>query len=193
VVEYEATWEPGVAVMNIKKPNARWAGVEFQPDLSLPRAPVRLGLVLQTGFAGDDSAVVIGRMPMTEHRPPEFQHINDLTMRMATDWVRIMSKDTFDVDHDQLFASLAAKWRSNLYVIEPIEVVGTLTEPLSLAKRLYKQFVGVPFGRERRSAPRTRAGKPGVRSRSPFQEAELPPAWQLKEIMERSVGSIRAF
>jgi hypothetical protein len=180
--------------MNIrKKPHARWAGVEFQPDLSLPRAPVRLGLVLQTGIAGDDSAIVIGRMPLSEHRPPEFQQINDLTMRIAADWVRIMGKDAFDVDHEQLFANLAAKWRSNVYVIEPVEVVGTVAEPLSLSKRLYRQFVGVPFGPERRSAPRTRTGKPGVRSRSPFQEAELPPAWQLKEIMERSVGSIRAF
>jgi hypothetical protein len=179
--------------MNTKKPNARWAGVEFQPDLSLPRAPVRLGLVLQTGFAGDESSIVIGRMPITEHRPPEFQNINDLTMRIATDWVRIMGKDTFDVEHDHLFANLGAKWRSNVYVIEPIEVVGALTEPLSLAKRLYKQFVGVPFRPERRSAPRTKTGKPGSRGRSPFEAADLPAAWKLREIMERSAGSIRAF
>ena len=63
--------------MKTKVRRARWAGVEFQPDLKNPVKPVRLGAVLyELSPSGERSIVVIGRVPRREPRPPEFVHVS---------------------------------------------------------------------------------------------------------------------
>jgi hypothetical protein len=61
---------------------------------------------------------------------------------------------------------------------------------MAVAKRLYKEFVGEPFERARKRAkPRTRPTATATPRTIP---QELPPAWLLREIMERSLGEQRA-
>lgn len=172
------------------KRHARWAGVEFQPDLKNPTKPVKLGGVLyEVSPSGERSVVVVGRVPRLEHRPPEFEHVSAMTMELASDWVDAMLKDIMEAKPDDPIAHLASRWRWNLYVIEP--VTRTLFSRVSLesaAKRFFARFVGEPFGGPRSRAPKVRARMPVV----PGQETQqadlvLPPAWVIEQI-SRSIG-----
>ena len=57
-----------------------WAGIEFQPDLEKPRKPVRLG-VLSLTSNGD--SVLIGRQPILDNRPPEFEHVSPVSLELT--------------------------------------------------------------------------------------------------------------
>ncbi len=180
--------------MNIR--HVRWAGVEFQPNLKDPQTPVRLGLVLQFSESGDSSVIVIGRMPIMKHRPKEFENTSPMTMEIAAKWVRIMGKETIDVTDDDLFTKLADGWHWNLYITEPTEIkVATSAKALTIAKRLYKHFVGKPFEtahkptKHKPAKPRSRAAI--TTRRGTVSHEDIPPAWLLNEIMGRSLGEKR--
>ena len=173
--------------------HARWAGVEFQPDLKNPQPPVRLGLVLhEIKPAGESALMVIGRMPRMDARPSEFQKTSQMAMEIASQWVHLMAKENFDGPPDDLLSRLADRWHWNLYVIEPIEIsLGKTTGIAAKAKALYKTFVGEPFEAEAPVRPR----KPrSLRDMRPVpaalpQDLALPPAWLLDEIMRHRLGT----
>jgi len=157
--------------MNIRR--AQWAGVEFQPDLKHPGAPVRLGLVLYEPAKTGGRVVVIGRLPKSDSRPAAFKDTSPTTMQIAANWVTIMAKDAVDGAKEDLFARLSENWHWNLYVIEPTEITLAASADLTnRAKALFKRFVGEAFTatpnpskkiatklRARRSpAPRARLG-----------------------------------
>jgi hypothetical protein len=184
-----------MATLNIRQ--ARWVGVEFQPDLKHPQTPVRLGLVFEMTEIDGSSVVVIGRMPIKDNRPIEFETTSPITMELAANWVNEIGKETIDDSGDNLFAKLADGWHWNLYLIEPVEVKLTAEdgEPLALAKRLYKEFVGEPFKAARKRPAkkkqrRTKQSKP-IAARSSIAH-DIPAAWMLKEILDYSrVGGAR--
>jgi hypothetical protein len=179
-----------LVAVNIRR--ARWAGVEFQPDLKCPRAPIRLGLVLhEAQKSGESRVIVIGRMPKIDARPEGFEKTSETTMQIASKWVRIMAKEAFDGPSDQLFERLAEGWHWNLYTVQPVNVrLAERTVLLNLAKSLFKEFVGEPFAapvsapRRRRTLSRPHAGA-AILATPP----ETPPPWMLDEIMRHRLGT----
>ena len=165
--------------------------MEFQPDLKNPQKPVRLGLVLhEVKDTGESSFIVIGRMPRMEARPREFEHTSQLAMEIASKWVDVMGKQALDAPANDLFARLADNWHWNLYLTAPAgtRILGRASLD-SLAKMLFRRFVGEPFAR---STARPKAPK-AVRSRSPISTPsvlpdDMPPAWLLNEVMQHSLG-----
>lgn len=183
--------------LNISR--AQWARVEFQPDLKNPQSPVRLGLVLETTESDGSSVVVIGRMPIIDNRPKEFENTSVLTMQIAANWVNAMGKETIDVSGDDLFAKLSDGWHWNLYIVKPanVRVTATDTDATALAKRLYESFVGEPFGSMPRRKSSAKPKQQTQRASPPTTRAllteDVPPAWMLKEIMDSShLGAARA-
>jgi hypothetical protein len=179
-----------MVAVNIR--HARWVGVEFQPDLKHPSTPVRLGLVLHKIEDGRSSFVVIGRMPRKELRPKEFKSTSPMTMEIAENWVQVMFKEAMDVAARDLLSKLADSWHWNLYVIKPKAIdVPEDNKFLAVAKRLYEEFVGEPFETERKRTKPRKPARPRTRPLVVLTPPAIPPAWQLKEIMERNLGERR--
>jgi len=157
----------------LKKPRIiKWASVEFQPDLKKLIRPVKLGAVLVEERGASVSVLVIGRIPLFDSRPAEFQATGEITMKIAANWVDSMSKDIRETTDGDIFGRLAQRWRWNLYITRPKTmraVQGTLEV---VAKRLYERLTGQPFEQQLVLAePVRRADVPTF----------LPPAWELEE------------
>lgn len=161
-----------------------WAGIEFQSDLQHPKKPVRLGVLSLTSW-GD--GVLLGRQPILNNKPPEFENVSDMTLELAANWIDSMWKDILEARKEDALTRLSERWHWNLYV-RPIRVASDTTEHsnlLGLAKQTYERFVGEPFHipmpqrhrRHRRTIHRQRNTVP-VHS--------LPEAWRISEIMKRS-------
>lgn len=160
-----------------------WAGVEFQPDLQNPRKPVRLG-VLSLTSSGD--GVLLGRQPIVNNKPPEFEHVSPMYLELAANWVDSMWKDILEANKENVFSRLNERWRWNLYV-RPLRVAGRAEEHdlLTLAKQTYERFVGEPFripARPHKRHPRRTLH--GHRHAAPAHT--LAEAWLISEIMKRS-------
>ena len=171
--------------MKAKSRHVLWAGVEFQPDLKNPIKPVRLGAALyELGPSGWRSFVVIGRVPLQDPRPAEFEGASPMIMSLAANWVDAMVKDIMEADTADPLAHLASRWRWNLYVIDPAKLKVARGSLVMDAKRLYARFVGEPF----RDASTPKARQPRVRQRAaayPQSESQaivIPPAWQVEQI-----------
>lgn len=158
-------------------------GVEFQPDLQKPtRRPVRLGAVLVEEGDGSTGVIVIGRVPIFDSRPKEFDGVRQITKKLAANWADDMGKDILEAKEANIFNRLIGRWRWTLYRVEP-----KLVTPASrrgsldvIARRIYQKFVGQPF--EKRaviSAPKAHV---------PIHE--MPSASQLGEVSQRAVASI---
>jgi hypothetical protein len=161
-----------------------WAGIEFQPDLQKPRKPVRLG-VLSLTTSGD--SVLLGRQPILDNRPPEFNDVSSVSLELAANWIDSMWKDILESDKENAFSRLNERWRWNLYV-RPIRVTNAAEEGdlLTLAKQTYERFVGEPFRlRMRRAQRRPHRTVHGQRHVSTLAHAS-PEAWLVSEIMKRS-------
>lgn len=169
------------------KSRARWVGVEFQPDLTHPQKPVRLGLVLhEVKETGESSFVVIGRMPLLDSRPKEFEHTSRIVMEVASKWVDVMVKQALEggADND-LFSRLADLWHWNLYLTTPASIkIPARTTLDDQAKALFRRFVGEPFA----MPSKPKAPRHGRRVSTPTTlPDDMPPAWLL-EVMQRSLG-----
>jgi hypothetical protein len=154
--------------------------VEFQPDLQNPTAPVKLGCVLyEQSPTGQHSLVIIGRMPRPTNRPPEFQHVSDMTMELAADWVEAMAKDIMEGKPADPIAHLASRWHWNLYVVEPeATIIGDRENLTEAAARLYEAFVGEPT-RERAGMSASRRRRATTAS-VPSRQEMLP--WELEDV-----------
>jgi hypothetical protein len=174
----------------VKARRVQWAGVEFQPDLKKPTSkPVRLGGVLYEVLpSGQRSVFVIGRVPRLENRPPEFEHVSEMTMALVEDWIDAMLKDIMEAKPDDPILYLASRWRWNLYVVQPARRVlkSQRTTLDAAAKRYYEQFVGERF-KARSRAPRVRTRSALASNRVSKPDIQLPPAWVVEQI-SRSIG-----
>ena len=161
-----------------------WAGIEFQPDLQKPRKPVRLG-VLSLTSSGD--GVLLGRQPILDNRPPEFQDVSAVSLELAASWIDSMWKDILEARKENAFSRLNERWRWNLYV-RPIRGTNAAegSDLLALAKQTYERFVGEPFHIPVRR-PHRRSHRAVHRHRHAGVSAHgLPDAWLISEIMKRS-------
>jgi hypothetical protein len=171
--------------------SARWAGVEFQPDLKNPRKPVRLGAVLyERSSSGQTSVMVVGRVPAKSHPPPEFEHVSPMIMTLAADWVDGMVKDLMEANPEDPLAHLATRWRWNLYLIDPVRLkLSPRTTLVSEAKRVFEKFVREPWNSSK--PPRTQ--KAHAQAHVPLgdetqSDVTIPPAWLIEQVC-RSVSS----
>jgi hypothetical protein len=157
-----------------------WAGIEFQPDLQKPRKPVRLG-VLSLTSSGD--GVLLGRQPILNNKPPEFNDVSSVSLELAANWIDSMWKDILEANKENALNRLNERWRWNLYV-RPIRVTNAAEERdlLTLAKQAYERFVGEPFRIPVRRPHRT-VHRHRHASVLPHALAE---AWLISEIMKRS-------
>jgi hypothetical protein len=161
-----------------------WAGIEFQPDLQKPRRPVRLG-VLSLTSSGD--AVLLGRQPILDNKPPEFNEVSTVSLELAANWIDSMWKDILEAKKENAFNRLNERWRWNLYV-RPIRMTNASEgDLLMLAKQAYERFVGEPFHIPVRRAQR-RPHRPVHRQHrhAGVSAHALPQAWLISEIMKRS-------
>lgn len=166
------------------KSNVRtmWAGVEFQPDLQNPRKPVRLG-VLSLTASGD--GVLLGRQPILDNKPPEFENVSPMSLELAANWVDSMWKDVLEANKENVFNRLNERWRWNLYV-RPLRVSSSAEECnlLTLAERTYQRFVGEPF--RILVHPRQRRPRRALHRHPAAPVQIFPQAWLVSEIMKRS-------
>jgi len=165
-----------------------WAGVEFQPNLSAPAKPIRLGAVLLEACAVWSSVMVIGRMPNLDARPHEFEGVSEIMMKIAAKWVDSMFKDVTDAGHEGKFDYLADRWKWNLYIVKPKvlrapDLQGNLE---TIGKRIYQRFVGEPFDEKAvKPSGETKQQIPGLAA-----PLVVPPAWQLDEFKRRTMEQL---
>lgn len=76
----------------------------------------RLGVVLlTTDSAGESSLLILGRQPLLDPRPPEFQDASQITLELAASCVDTIAKDVLGTTVENPFARLNERWRWNLY------------------------------------------------------------------------------
>lgn len=161
-----------------------WAGIEFQPDLQKPRKPVRLG-VLSLTSCGD--GVLLGRQPILDNKPPEFEHVGSMSLELAANWIDSMWKDILESGgRENALNRLNERWRWNLY-IRPIRVARAESDLLTVAKQTYERFVGEQFHIPSRRQIQRRSNRTAHRRRRlPVSARIVPQAWLISEIMKRT-------
>jgi hypothetical protein len=161
----------------------KWAGVEFQPDLTKPVKPVRLGVIL----IEDGKAIAVrGRLPNPIARPAEFKEVGAVTISLAAKWVDNMFKDILEGEEGKIFDRLGQRWRWNLYLVKEKTLKSTEAHGALevIASRVYEKFVGEPFKAAKQTKPKS------APKRDTVARGSRPLAWQLETVNRESTVSI---
>lgn len=129
----------------------QWARVEYQPDLSNPREPIPLGVIVSAsdlrGAITWVGAVVLGREPNREQPPAEIKSVGPLGLAQLTGWIFAAGQDILQAQREpNPFQALSARWRWNIYVTDVEEdTVPTNASLFDVGRRLYEKTVKEPF------------------------------------------------
>lgn len=153
----------------------KWVGVEFQPSLTRPKKPIRLGAILVETIGTSTNVSVIGRMPLRDQLPEELRGLGEITIGVVSGWCDPMLRDAVNADGN-IFDILAAHWKWNLFITAPrslpkSEMHGSLYQ---IAVQIYEKFVGLPF-------------KDNVR-RNPLAASPRPATWHLRAFTGNDAG-----
>jgi len=166
--------------MTVKR-SVEWSGVEFQPDLTSMKKPIKLGAILHERHSdGTRELLLIGRMPRTGSRPPEFELVSSINMALASAWPENMFKDILEAQPEDIFQFLAGRWRWNLYLTDPKRLrPKSNRETLDmLGKKLFQKLVGHPFNARVRKA---------TSSSSAQTSPSVPSVWRREELMKKRI------
>ena len=129
----------------------QWARVEYQPDLTNPREPIPLGVIVSAtdlrGAVMRAGAVVLGREPKRGQPPAELRDVGPLGLAQLTGWIFAAGQDILQAQRDpNPFQALHARWRWNIYITDVQEdVVPAGASLFEVGRRLYRQHVKEPF------------------------------------------------